>query len=315
MNSIAIIEDLSPAIIFKSGGMSPIIDAIRAEVSAEVPDLTTSAGRSSIASNARKVAKSKVLLDKIGKELADTLNAQLKPINAERKVAREQLDVLRDEIRQPLTDWEEDQKRIEAEKLAVIEAEKLAALILTDHEIALLLNDNFDRDQVEKQRLLAVEKAEKEAQIKEAARIKAEADAQEAIDKAEREKQAAIDAVKQAKIQSDENERLRIAAVESERLTKIHAEEMKVEAEKQAKINAERAAESARLSEIKRYEDAKEDERVAQEIREADKKNIGNVRRAAKHALMIQAGITEDQAKKVVLAIHKRAIPSVQLTY
>ena len=103
---------LSPIAIFKKGGISPIIDAIISEVTSVVPETTTAKGRNEIASLAHKVAKSKTLLDKMGKALADDLNSKLKPINAERKQARDQLDALKISVRQPLTDWEAEQKRI-----------------------------------------------------------------------------------------------------------------------------------------------------------------------------------------------------------
>lgn len=103
---LATIENLNAVEVFKTGGIDPILEAIRAEVSSEVTDASTSKGRKEIASQAYKVAQSKSVLDKMGKELADNLNAQLKPINAERKKAREYLDSLKDEIRQPLNEWE-----------------------------------------------------------------------------------------------------------------------------------------------------------------------------------------------------------------
>ncbi len=141
-------------------------------------------------------------------------------------------------------------------------------------------------------------------QAAETARIKAEEDAQEAIDKAEREKQA-------AELQAEEYEWAKLEAEKAERL----ANSRRIHAEQQAKVDAEKAAETALAREIKRQEDEKEAERVAQEIRDSDKRHIGNVRRAAKEALMIHAKLTEEQAKKVVLAIHKKAIPSITINY
>ena len=102
--TLSTLEAVNPLVIFKSGGMSPILDAIRAEVLSNLPDTLTDKGRKEIASIAHKVAKSKVLLDSLGKDLADDLNAKLKPINAERKIARDTLDELKSEVRQPLTE-------------------------------------------------------------------------------------------------------------------------------------------------------------------------------------------------------------------
>ena len=144
------LNEIVPADVFKKGGINPILDAIRAEVEGIVPDTTTAKGRNAIASLAHKVAKSKTLIDKMGKNLADGLNAQLKPINAERKLARDQLDTLKEEIRHPLTDWEAEQKRIADDEAARVAAEKLAEQVENDHEIGLLLADKFDRELLEK---------------------------------------------------------------------------------------------------------------------------------------------------------------------
>ena len=140
------LNEIVPADVFKKGGINPILDAIRAEVEGIVPDTTTAKGRNAIASLAHKVAKSKALIDKMGKNLADGLNAKLKPINAERKIAREELDTLKEEIRHPLTEWEAEQKRIADEEAARVAAEELAVKVEGDHEIGLLLADKFDRE-------------------------------------------------------------------------------------------------------------------------------------------------------------------------
>jgi hypothetical protein len=77
---------------------------------------------------------------------------------------------------------------------------------------------------------------------------------------------------------------------------------------------AEEAAEKARLNEVARQE--AEAKRQAEELaaREANKKHIGAIRKAAKEGLML-AGLTEEQAKAVVLAIHARKIPNVKINY
>ena len=105
-NEISVIDKINAVEVFKDGGARKILDAIRNEVSGEVPDVTTKKGRDRIASLAYKVAKSKTALDSAGKSLADQLNAQLKPINSERKIIRDELDKLKDEVRKPLTDYE-----------------------------------------------------------------------------------------------------------------------------------------------------------------------------------------------------------------
>lgn len=180
----ATIGELNPVAIFKAGGISPIIEAIRAEVSSEVPDTSTAKGRAEIASLAHKVAKSKTTLDAMGKALADDLNAQLKPINAERKIARDQLDLLKLEIRAPLTDWEWHELKAKEEFYAKKDAEKLAETVAADYEVAILMHEIYERDIAEQvANRAAIQAAEDERILKEQAerdeRIRQEAKSQE----------------------------------------------------------------------------------------------------------------------------------------
>ena len=96
-------------------GLDPYLQKIKAELDAFVPDVTTKKGRDAIASIAYKVAKGKTALDNIGKDLVAELKDVPKKIDAERKRMRDLLDLWKDEVRAPLTAWEEAE---EARKLA-----------------------------------------------------------------------------------------------------------------------------------------------------------------------------------------------------
>ena len=91
-------------------GLDPFLSQIRKEIDVFVPDTGTTKGRASIASIAAKVAKSKTYLDGVGKELVDRLKEQPKLVDAERKRMRDLLDKWKEEVRQPLTDWENAEK-------------------------------------------------------------------------------------------------------------------------------------------------------------------------------------------------------------
>ena len=94
-------------------GLDPYLARIRAEIDGFIPNVTTKKGRAEIASIAAKVAKSKTALDGIGKELVARLKDVPKKIDGERKRMRDTLDAWKDEVRKPLTDWEEaEQARI-----------------------------------------------------------------------------------------------------------------------------------------------------------------------------------------------------------
>ncbi len=175
------------------------------------------------------------------------------------------------------------------------------------------LQDMFARKQKEEKEREELERLRKEAE--ERARIdREEKIKREAAAKAEAEKAAAEESARQAK---EAELAARQAAIEAEERRKREAKEAelrRIEQEKQAKIAAEQAAEEARLAEIKRQE--AEIKRQAEELaqREANKKHIGKIRREAKEALMTQ-GLTEDQAKVVVMAIHNGLITHVKINY
>ncbi|UZE51872.1 hypothetical protein ONR75_15675 [Rhodopseudomonas sp. P2A-2r] len=105
------VDVLTPAIVFAPGGVESIISGLEAEVRATPRDMTTDAGRKAISSLAYKVARSKTALDDMGKELVADIKKQSGAIDAERRVIRDRLDALRDEVRSPLTAWEELEKR------------------------------------------------------------------------------------------------------------------------------------------------------------------------------------------------------------
>ncbi len=103
-------------------GIDPYLEKMRKEALSHVPDISTKTGRAAIASIAAKVAKSKVYLEDAGKQLCDQerakIDATLSAVMASRKRIKEELDALRDEVRKPLTDWED----AEAERKGKIES-------------------------------------------------------------------------------------------------------------------------------------------------------------------------------------------------
>jgi colicin import membrane protein len=107
---IQIPESTALLVFVAPDGIDPYIEKIRQEALAHVPDLSTKQGRAAIASIAAKVAKSKVYLEDTGKALCDAerakIDATLSAVMAARKRIKEELDALRDEVRKPLTEWE-----------------------------------------------------------------------------------------------------------------------------------------------------------------------------------------------------------------
>jgi colicin import membrane protein len=310
-------------------GLEPFIDQAKAIVSGFEHDLSTGVGRAKTASLAAKVATLKVKLDDHGKDLVLDWKTKAKAVDKHRKSMRDALDELKVEARKPLTDWEDEQTRLEAERAATEAAEKLQREKESDHEMGLLLDEKITREReemaavVERERVAALDKIKREAA--EAATAEAEilakvesdrllqekADADERAAESERQRIAAVES---ARINAENAETERLKVIEDAMLAKVKAQKDAVEAEIKAKKDAEDAAENARLLQVKAQADKEAKEREEAAVREANKKHVGSVRKEAKEALMA-LGLDDAMAKKVVLAIHAANIPNVLIKY
>lgn len=115
--AIVTIEDVTidraPA-IFGHNSLSRFVEAVRAEVVGEVPDLTTDKGRKRIASLAATVARSKTAVDGVGRAYLKQLKGLPKIIEAELREFEADMNAVRDEVRKPLNDWEAEQEKAKA---------------------------------------------------------------------------------------------------------------------------------------------------------------------------------------------------------
>ena len=112
------------AVFTEADKVDPILAAIKKIVAEFTPDTATANGRAEIASIAHKVARSKTYLGGIGKDLVDQYKEIPKKIDANRKRIRDELDALKDEVRRPLTKWEESEnERVQGitDRIAVIQ--------------------------------------------------------------------------------------------------------------------------------------------------------------------------------------------------
>lgn len=98
-------EETAPA-VYVQNGLKPFLQMIKDEVSGEVPDLSTLKGRERIASLAFTVSKRKAAVEKPGRDYLRKIKELPKVIEQELKQFVDGANALRDEIRQPLTDWE-----------------------------------------------------------------------------------------------------------------------------------------------------------------------------------------------------------------
>lgn len=329
-NELIVIEEKNALTVFtQDNGLDEIIKQVEMEIATFEHDLSTGAGRKRTASLANQVARTKTYLDGLGKELVSDWKQKAKVVDANRKAMRDSLDELKVIARKPLTEWEDEQKRIEAEEAARLAAEKLREEVERDHEMALLMNAEFDRkaeeerisaERAEQERLAkeAQERAEREARIAQEAKEKAEREAAEREEKLKREAAEAAERAERERKEAQEREeqakREAIAAEERRKLEAKQAEERRIEAEAKAKRDAEEAAERARQAEIQRQQEEQERQRKEQEAREANKRHIGSIRKAAKESLMA-IGLDEEKSKEIVMAIHNGQIANVKINY
>ena len=330
MELVVIEKKNAMAVFTNNDQLDPLIELIEKEARSLVPDVTTKKGRDAIASMAHKVARSKTYIDNAGKDLVAELKALPKQIDESRRVVRERLDALKDEVRRPLTEWEAEQARIAAEKAAEeerqrIEAEQKAALealrkqVELDHEMALLMNDAFDREQAEKKAEAERQRIAREEEIKRQAEEKAKREAEEKH-RAEMEASARREAEERAA--KERAERERIEAQQRAERDRIAAEQ-KAEADKQAAIDAERRKAQEEADRIRREAEQREQARLDEEKRKADEQ----ARREAdvKHrkfvgteivkALLANTSLTRDQAIEVLTAIKDGKIPPTGISY
>lgn len=330
--------------LFKDGtGLDVLLTDIRQKASSLVPDLTTAKGRKEIASVAYAVAQTKTYLDGIGKALTDEYKEIPKKIDATRKQIRDELDKLKDEVRAPLTAYEE----AEAARVAALQqrlnriaelgnlpanypgttAEQLSTW-LTELE-GTAIDDTWQEKQTEagvakEAAILKVTQAlearkQYEAEQAELERLRQE---QAKRDQAERERQIAEQARQQEadrQLQERaESQRREQQAKEREEQARRDAEEAQrkqIEAEANAQRQAEEAAARAAEQERQRIAEQQKAEQEEADRRAADIEHRRTINASAVTAIMLAADVDPEQARLVVEAIARGKIPNVSISY
>lgn len=331
--SIVIEAKNALAVFTQPDHIESILQQVEKEVNSFVPDVSTKKGRDAIASLGLKVAKTKTYLDGLGKDLVTEYKEVPKKIDASRKTVRDRLDTLKEKVLLPKLEFEAEQERLklEAVRIAAEEAysvmwqeahdmdavitiriaEKAAAKKEADHEMALLMNDAFDRDAKAKaDEVERLRKAHEEfiaQQAAEKAKREVEEKAKRDIEAAEQRERDAKLAQERAEQKSEQDKKDAAAKAEREKQEAIAAEKLKAQQESERVQREAKQKEDARLAEEKR---------VADEAakRAADVEHRRTINRQAV-ADLIANGLPEDCAQKCVAAIAKNLISSVRITY
>lgn len=326
-NSLVEIRQASALEVFTTAER---IEAVLARVEAKarkeiVGTVDTAKGRKEIASLAYKVAQTKTYIDEVGKALVADMKELPKQIDANRKLFRERLDALKDELRKPLTEWEAEQERIAKEK-AEAEAAAKARADRIQHDI-----DTFIRAP---QIAFGGPASMVEAHLKPLQAMRPEPEGYDdryeeaigvwtkAIDSLTvmlaqcREREQFEQDQRDRRIAAEAEERARKAAeqqVIDARLAQERAEREKVEAEQRA---AQQAQEAAR-KERERIEAEQRQAEEAARVRAADFENRKRVNNEALSDLLIQSGLslTVDQGKALIKAIASGKVAHVSISY
>ncbi len=265
--------------IYGHNKLDAFFNRVASEVKNEAPDLSTKKGRDRIASLSAKVSRSKTAVEKPGRDYLKKIKELPKTIESELREFCQKMDSLRDEVRLPLTEWEQaEEARIHTHKSRIQSIESAAhiadqglesiRLALTDIESVVIdeLWEEFANEAAKvKDHTLSIlrdalaKRQQYEAEQAELARLRAEAAAreqkereeriaQEAEERARREAEATAQAERDAVAKREAD--AKAAAERRELELKLQAE--KAEREKQEAIN--RAAQEKALSEQRQKE-------------------------------------------------------------
>ena len=280
---LALLPAMTGIELYSNGSARSVLDKIKAEVRSTVTDATTDKGRKEIASLAHKVSKAKVAMDEMGKSLTEEQRELINRVNEERRIIREELDSLRDEVRKPLTDYENREK----ERVARHES-RIANFISVTSDVSELDSVALSKliEKVEAFDTSSMEEFANSAETHKGAALFKLGKLRDETLAAEQEK---------ARIESERIEAEEKARKErEERIAKEAAEKARIEAEAKAKRHAEE--EAARVeAESRRAEQAREAERKA----EAEKiAQIEAAAQAREKALRDEAELMERIAKE-----------------
>ena len=336
------VEDITEdnaASVYVTGGLTAFFDQVKAEVSTEVPDVTTAKGRARIASLAAKVSSSKTAVEKPGRAYLKRIKELPKSIEAELREWVTNMDKLRDETRQPLNEWEAAEAErvaklqrgidwfvLRAEENADLDCAELAASIAEVE--AKVIGEKWQEFEAEAHRVkasalesLRAAYAKREVFEKEQAELAQLRKEKEERDKKDREEQIRREATEKANREAEEkiqaaNKREQDLKDQAARdkLAREQAEEA-VETERLASIERQRvAADNATKSEIQRIANEKAEETLQAQAREADIAHKTEVLGAAKKAILL-SGVTEEQAHEIVNRIRVGLVPNVSIKF
>lgn len=346
MSDLIVLEEVKAIEVFTVEGIDPLIEGIREKARSVAPDMTTKKGRDQVRSLAANIAKSKTAIDNMGKDLTADWAAKKKIVDNSRKKFREEMDALKEEVRAPLTEYEEREKAEEARKQAVydeivylgqkteddhvftleeLEAHKarLDSIIIDESlgklELDCLKAKKRSTENLNKLIADAQEAKSKQEELERFQREEAERKQREHEERIAREaaEKAKREAEEKALREKQESDKALEAAAQARVAAEREAKEAKERAEREAKEAIERAEREKQAAiKAEKQRQAAEELRIKQEAeaREANKKHKAKIHNEALDCL-VEGGISKEDAKEVVKLLAKGMIKNCQINY
>lgn len=324
---------------------------LRASVAMQGRDISTAAGRDRIKSEAHNIRTRKAAIDRARKGLTEHWRQQTAKVNEAGKVIIADLDALIEEVRAPVTAWEQQEERRKEEADLIIQTLTAAPTVtfgMTSADVqerldrirGINLNPDILGVRIEMATDLRDEAVAKlteavaslkaqEAQARELEQLRAEQErARIAAEQAEQERIAKERDDAAAKAEAERIERAKVEAAEqAKRAAEEQAKREQEERDRaaQAEIDAANAraaeAERAKQAELQRIADLEAAQKAAADAkaqekarREADIAHREKVIDTAAEALT-QLGLTKKLAMSVVNAIAAGNVPAVSVQF
>lgn len=234
-------------------------DRVRAETAGIVVDLSTKRGRDEVRAMAAKVTRSKTMIDKAGLALTKGWRDQTTQVNAARKEIETKLDALADEVRRPLTEWEDAEKERVNICRTIIDGLKGAAVVTIEDTAATVRQRGKDAWDTEIDPAQFGDMLDEAVAAKDTAVVSLKA----ALARLTREEaeRAELEKLRAEKAEAERVEAERIAAEEAERQ---RIEDALAEAERQEALEREKAEQVARIQRESAEAAQRDAERAAQ---------------------------------------------------
>jgi colicin import membrane protein len=297
-----------------------------------VGDTSTDKGRKEIAAMAYSVTRTKTYIETKGAALSKEYKAIPKLIDAGRKKIKEALEEIKDEVRKPLTEWEDAEGQRKADhcnNLDVIiglannlENVSVGAMKRFLLDVKAFPDGDFweeyeeqarnaKADTIQKLEAAIIIREQQEREAKELAELRAkQAEAERII----RDQEIAEAAKRQAEETASQQAAQLIAEKEAAEERAIKAEAKAASEAIAAKRREEQSAQVAIEQERQAVAIAEQKRQAEENARKADEDHRRTINRAIVDVLT-KSGISEEDAKSVVRLIASNKLPNVKLSY